>query len=48
MDSIVYGFDSVDEINENILEPDALNPEDYELKKNYKLFSKQMNFKGEF
>ena len=33
MDSIVYGFNSEEEIDENIIEPDALNAEDYETKK---------------
>ena len=33
MDSIVYGFDSDEEIKDNILDPDSLNPHDYEIQK---------------
>ena len=33
MDSIVYGFDSDEEINDNILDPDSLNPQYYEIQK---------------
>ena len=35
MESIVKGFESGQEVNENNIDPEALNPEDYEYKKNY-------------
>ena len=33
MDSIVYGFNSDEEIKDTILDPDSLNPHEYKIQK---------------
>ena len=48
MDSIVYSFDSDEEINDNILDPDSLNPHDYELQKIINYFQDKRILKKKF
>jgi hypothetical protein len=45
MDSIVNGFESDQEANENNIDLEALNPEDYEYKKIINYFKSKSIFK---
>ena len=48
MDSIVNGFESDKEANENNIDPEALNPEDYKYKKIINFFQTKDILKQKF